>query len=528
MLLFSRRVSRVLAAVSVHSKFATPPGGIKMSTKAHSDSQEATKKLRDAGLLLSRALIGDKWCEAFDGRTITVSNPATGEFLADVPFMGRKETELAITVANEAFPVWSQKTTAERSKLLRNWFDLLIEHKEELGRLMTLEQGKPLKEAIGEIVYAAGFVELYAEEAKRIYGEIIPAATHDKRLIVLRQPVGVVGAITPWNFPLAMITRKVAPALAAGCTIIVKPSEFTPLSAVAAAKLALQAGIPPGVLNIVIGDAPQIGGALLESTKVRKITFTGSTQVGKKLMEGSAATVKKVSLELGGNAPCIIFDDANIEVAVRGALAAKYRNSGQTCVCINRILVQDGIYEEFAKAFAQAVSGLHVGNGLEEGVTQGPLINPAAVAKVVSHVEDAVAKGARVLVGGKTHSLGRTFYEPTVLADTTPDMKIFCEEVFGPVAPLFRFKDEKEAVRLANDTHFGLASYVFTENISRAWRVAEALEYGMVGLNEGLISTEVAPFGGVKQSGLGREGSKYGLDEYLEMKYVCFGNMASS
>ncbi|KAL3684938.1 hypothetical protein R1sor_002960 [Riccia sorocarpa] len=527
MLHFARRVSKGLPAIALWSKFDNPQLRCKMGTEAHSDSQEWAKKLRDTGLLLSKALIGDKWCGSIDGRTITVSNPATGELLANVPFMSRKETELAITAAHEAFPAWSQKTSTERSKLLRKWFDLLIEHKEDLGHLMTLEQGKPLKEAVGEIVYAAGFVELYAEEAKRVYGDIIPATTHDKRLIVLRQPIGVVGAITPWNFPLAMITRKVAPALAAGCTIIVKPSEFTPLSAVAAAKLALEAGIPPGVLNIVIGDGPQIGAALLESTKVRKITFTGSTQVGKKLMEGCAATVKKVSLELGGNAPCIIFDDANIEVAVRGALAAKYRNSGQTCVCINRILVQDGIYEEFAEAFGQAVSRLQVGNGLDTGVTQGPLINRAAVEKVESHVEDAVSKGARVLVGGKKHSLGRTFYEPTVLVDATPSMKIFSEEVFGPVAPLIRFNDEKEAVRLANDTEFGLASYVFTENISRAWRVAEALEYGMVGLNEGVISTEVAPFGGVKQSGLGREGSKYGLDEYLEMKYVCLGNISS-
>ncbi|KAG6541028.1 hypothetical protein Mapa_017601 [Marchantia paleacea] len=521
MLVFARRVSRGLASTLVH-----PRGRCKMGTVAHSNSHVAARKLKDAGLLLSRALIGDKWCDAMDGRTLNVTNPATGELLTSVPFMGRKETELAITAAHEAFPAWSQKTNTERSKLLRKWFDLLIQNKEELGRLMTLEQGKPLKEALGEIVYAAGFVELYAEEAKRIYGDIIPATTQDKRIFVLRQPVGVVGAITPWNFPLAMITRKVAPALAAGCTIIVKPSEFTPLSAMAAAKLAIEAGIPAGVLNIVTGDAPQIGAALLESTRVRKITFTGSTQIGKKLMEGSAATVKKVSLELGGNAPCIIFDDANIDLAVKGALAAKYRNSGQTCVCVNRIFVQDGIYAEFAKAFAQAVSKLQVGNGLDDGVTQGPLINPAAVMKVESHVEDAVAKGAKVLTGGKKHSLGRTFYEPTVLADATVDMRIFSEEVFGPVAPLIRFKDDKEAVAMANDTEFGLASYIFTENITRGWRIAEALEYGMVGLNEGLISTEVAPFGGMKQSGLGREGSKYGLDEYLEMKYLCLGNMS--
>ncbi|CAM6123936.1 unnamed protein product [Calypogeia fissa] len=496
-----------------------------MGTTALTNSQAVAKELKDAGLLLSKALIGDKWIDAIDGRTVAVNNPATGDFLTDVPYMGKKDTELAINAAYKAFPAWSQKTAKERSNLLRKWFDLLMLNKEHLARLMTLEQGKPVQESLGEVSYGAGFVEFYAEEAKRVYGDIIPAPTADKRIFVLRQPVGVVGAITPWNFPIAMITRKVAPALAAGCTIVVKPSEFTPLCATAVAKLALEAGIPPGVLNIVIGDAPQIGSALMESSKVRKFTFTGSTEVGKKLMASAAATVKKISLELGGLAPCIVFDDADLDVAVKGALAGKYRNAGQTCVCVNSILVQDDIYDKFAEAFTKAVLTLQVGNGLDKGVTQGPLINDKALAKVHSHVDDAVAKGAKVLTGGKNHSLGRTFYEPTVLGDATEDMKIFREEVFGPIAPLLRFKNEEDAIRMANESEFGLASYVFTENISRGWRVAEGLDFGMVGLNDGLISTEVAPFGGQKQSGLGREGSKYGLDEYLEMKYLCLGNM---
>ncbi|KAJ7554641.1 hypothetical protein O6H91_05G001800 [Diphasiastrum complanatum] len=488
-------------------------------------SEVALKELHEAGLLRSQGLIGGKWMHAHDGRTLPVYNPATGELIINVPFMGEKETELAIDAAWDAFPSWSQKTALERSRFLYKWYELLVAKKEDLARLMTLEQGKPIKEALGEVLYGAGFVQLYAEEAKRVYGDIIPATLPDRRLFVLKQPVGVVGAITPWNFPLAMITRKVAPALASGCTVIVKPAELTPLTALAAAELALQAGIPPGVLNVVMGDAPQIGSALLESTKVRKITFTGSTAVGKKLMAGAAKTVKKVSLELGGNAPCIVFDDADIDVAVRGTLTSKYRNSGQTCVCINRVLVQDGIYDRFAEALKKAVLALQVGNGLDDGVTQGPLINEAAVKKVEAHVQDAVNKGANILTGGKRHSLGSTYYEPTIIGNATEDMLIMREEVFGPVAPLIRFKTEEDAIRIANSTEFGLASYLFTENMSRGWRVAEALEYGMVGFNEGSISTEVAPFGGVKQSGLGREGSKYGIDEYLEMKYICLGNM---
>jgi len=482
-------------------------------------------QLKNMELLKSQGLVGSNWADAQDGRTFPVNNPATGELLTSVPFMSSRDTQNAIAAASHAFPSWSRRTAHDRSKLMRRWFDLLIENKDDLAKLMVLEQGKPFAEAANEVVYGAGFVEFFAEEGKRVNGDIIPSPFPEKRMFVMKQPVGVVGAITPWNFPLTMITRKVAPALAAGCTIIVKPAELTPLTALAAAELALQAGIPPGVINVVMGDSVEIGNAMMESTEVRKITFTGSTAVGKILMAGAAKTVKKVSLELGGNAPCIIFDDANLEIAVKGALAGKYRNSGQTCVCVNRILVQDGIYDRFAQAFAKAVSELRVGNGLEEGITQGPLINKAAVDKVEKHVKDAVSKGAKVLLGGKRHSLGGTFYEPTVLGDASDRMLIFREEVFGPVAPLVRFKTDEEAIKMANDTEFGLAAYFFTENIARGWRVAESLEYGIVGLNEGLVSSEVAPFGGMKQSGLGREGSQYGIDEYLELKYVCLGNM---
>ncbi|KAI5082919.1 hypothetical protein GOP47_0002662 [Adiantum capillus-veneris] len=509
-----------------HRPYTVVPAQVRALT---SSAQEvAISQIKEAGLFRSKALIGGNWVGANDGRTLPVHNPATGEVLVEVPHMGELETKAAIDAASKAFSSWRELPGSERSKLLRKWYDLIIANKEHLGHLMTLEQGKPLKEAFGEVVYGAGFVEFFAEEAKRIYGDIIPAPTSDRRLLVLKQPVGVVGAITPWNFPLAMITRKVAAALAAGCTTVIKPSELTPLTALAAAELASQAGIPPGVLNVVMGDAPRIGNALMESAEVRKITFTGSTAVGKKLMAAAAGTVKKVSLELGGNAPCIIFDDADVDVAVKGTLNSKFRNTGQTCVSINRIFVQAGIYDKFANAFASAVRSLEVGNGLVNGVSQGPLINEAAVGKVERHLEDAVSKGAKVLLGGKRHSLGGTFYEPTVLTDASTKMLIFREEVFGPVAPLIRFTTEEEVIQMANDTVFGLAAYFFTQNISRAWRVAEALEFGIVGVNEGLISTEVAPFGGVKQSGLGREGSKYGIDEYLEMKYVCLGNMQNS
>ncbi|RXH86685.1 hypothetical protein DVH24_021958 [Malus domestica] len=514
-----------------------------LSRQISMDAKSFVSQLNGAGLLRSQGLIGGRWSDAYDGNTIKVHNPATGEVITTVPCMGQRETNDAISSAY----AWSNLTASERSKYLRKWYiccsvilylfvvelalilnlvfhfpphpsryDLIISHKEELGQLITLEQGKPLKEAIGEVNYGAAFIEFYAEEAKRVYGDIIPATLADRRLFVLKQPVGVVGAVSPWNFPLAMITRKVGPALACGCTVVIKPSEYTPLTALAAAELALQAGIPPGVVNVVMGNASEIGDALLASPQVRKITFTGSTAVGKKLMAGAAGTVKKVSLELGGNAPCIVFDDADLDVAVKGTLAAKFRNSGQTCVCANRIIVQEGIYEKFMDAFVKAVQNLQVGDGFSEGVVQGPLINEAAVQKVESFVQDALSKGAQVVLGAKRHSLGMTFYEPTVLRDVKSDMLISREEVFGPVAPLLRFKTEEEAIRIANDTNAGLAAYIFTNSIQRSWRVSEALEYGLVGVNEGLVSTEVAPFGGVKQSGLGREGSKYGMDEYLE------------
>ncbi|XP_020573294.1 succinate-semialdehyde dehydrogenase, mitochondrial [Phalaenopsis equestris] len=488
-------------------------------------SSDTISRLRESGLLKTQGLIGGKWVDSYDGKTIKVENPATGELLANVPFMGKKETEDAISSAYSTFNSWSKLSASERGKRLRKWYELLLAHKDDLALLITLEQGKPLKEALGEVAYGASFIEFFAEEAKRVYCDIIPTTQNDRRLLVIKQPVGVVGAITPWNFPLGMIARKAGPALACGCTLVVKPSEYTPLTALAAAELALQAGIPPGALNVVLGNASEIGDALLESTQVRKITFTGSTAVGKKLMAGSANTVKKVSLELGGNAPCIVFDDADIDVAVKGTLAAKFRNSGQTCVCANRILVQEGIYDKFAKAFSESVQKLQVGNGLEEGVVQGPLINETAVEKVERLVKDATSKGANIVLGGKRHSLGMTFYEPTVIGNANNEMLVCREEIFGPVASLLRFKTEEEAISIANDTNAGLAAYLFTQSIPRSWRVSEALEYGLVGINEGLISTEVAPFGGVKQSGLGREGSKYGIDEYLEIKYVCFGNI---
>ncbi|XP_058217667.1 succinate-semialdehyde dehydrogenase, mitochondrial [Rhododendron vialii] len=503
---------------------STPP----LSRQIGMESQSVAARLNSSGFLRTQGLIAGKWTDAYDGKTIKVHNPATGEVIANVPCMGGKETNDAISSAYDAFKSWSKVTAAERSKCLRKWYDLIVAHKEELGQLITLEQGKPLKEAIGEVIYGASFIEFAAEEAKRVYGDIIPSTLPDRRLFVLKQPVGVVGAIAPWNFPLAMITRKVGPALACGCTVVVKPSELTPLTALAAAELSLQAGIPPGAVNVVMGNASAIGDALLASPEVRKITFTGSTAVGKKLMAGAAGTVKKISLELGGNAPCIIFDDADLDVAIKGTLATKFRNSGQTCVCANRIIVQEGIYDKFASALSNAVQKMQVGDGFHEGVLQGPLINEAAMQKVESFLEDATSKGAKVLLGGKRHSLGMNFFEPTVIADVNSEMLMSREEVFGPVAPLMRFKTEEEAIRIANDTNAGLAAYLFTTNMQRSWRVSEALEYGIVGVNEGLVSTEVAPFGGVKQSGLGREGSKYGMDEYLEIKYVCLGNMSSN
>ena len=483
-------------------------------------------QLRDPQLFREQAFINGAWVAASTGATVTISNPATGTRLAAVPDMGVSETRQAITAADAAWPAWRALTAKQRGTILRQWHDLIVAHADDLALLMTSEQGKPLAEARGEALYAATFVEWFAEEAKRTYGEVIPAPVATQRLVVLKQPIGVCAAITPWNFPAAMITRKVSPALAAGCTVIVKPAEQTPLTALALAVLAERAGFPPGVFNIVTGSAasaPLIGGELTGNPTVRKLSFTGSTEVGRLLMAQCAPTLKKVSLELGGNAPFIVFDDADIDAAVEGAMASKYRNAGQTCVCANRLLVQDGVYEAFAAKLAARVAALKVGIGTEEGVTQGPLIDSQALAKVEAHVADAVAKGARVLTGGKRHAQGGTFFEPTVLADVTASMRCAREETFGPVAPLFRFHDEAEAIALANATEYGLAGYFYARDLSRVWRVAEALEYGMVGVNVGLIANEVAPFGGVKQSGIGREGSRHGIDEYLEIKYVCLG-----
>ncbi|KAK9057656.1 hypothetical protein SSX86_022492 [Deinandra increscens subsp. villosa] len=485
------------------------------------ETESIVARLKSCGLFPTKGLVGGKWIDAYDGNTIEVTNPANGEVIASVPFMGERETQDAISSAYDALSHWSKLTANDRSSRLRKWYNLVMKHKEELAQLITLEQGKPLKEATAEVVYGASYIEFFAEEAKRVNGDILPSPSPNRRLFVLKQPVGVVGAITPWNFPFAMITRKVGPALACGCTVVIKPSELTPLSALAVAELALQSGIPPGVLNVVMGDAPNIGNALLESPQVRKLTFTGSTAVGKKLMAAAAQTVKKVSLELGGNAPCIIFDDADLEVALKGSMATKFLYTGQACICTNRLLVQEGIYEKFINAFTNAVQNLKVGNGFTEGVAQGPLINEAAVQKVESLVQDAVSKGAKVVVGGKRHDLGFTFYEPTIISDVKNDMLIARQEIFGPVAPVIKFKTEEEAIQIANDTDSGLAAYLFTNSIQCSWRVTEALEYGIVGVNDGMFSSEVAPFGGFKQSGLGREGSKYGLDEYLEVNQVC-------
>lgn len=483
-------------------------------------------QLRDPQLLRNQAFIAGAWTAADSGATVAVTNPATGATLASVPDMGVAETRRAIDAANAAWPAWRALTAKQRGAILRNWHDLIIANADDLALLMTSEQGKPLAEARGEALYAATFVEWFAEEAKRTYGDVIPGTIANQRLLVLKQPIGVSAAITPWNFPAAMITRKVAPALAAGCPVVVKPAEQTPLTALALAVLAERAGFPPGVFNMVTGSAasaPLIGGELTGNPIVRKLSFTGSTEVGRLLMAQCAPTLKKLSLELGGNAPFIVFDDADVDAAVAGAMASKYRNAGQTCVCANRLLVQSGIYESFAQKLAAQVQALKVGVGTEAGVTQGPLIDAQALAKVEAHIADAVAKGARVLTGGKRHAQGGTFFEPTVLADVTPAMLCAREETFGPVAPLFKFTDEAEAIALANATEYGLASYFYARDLSRVWRVAEALDYGMVGVNVGLIANEVAPFGGVKQSGLGREGSRYGIEEYLEIKYVCMG-----
>jgi len=486
-------------------------------------------QLKDSALLKDKGYIDGKWAAARSGKVFAVDNPATGETVASVADMGVEETRAAIAAAEAAWPAWRKRSGKERALILRKWFELIVAATDDIALIMTTEQGKPLAEARGEVAYAASFVEWFAEEGRRVYGDTMPAPTADKRIVVVKQPIGVCAAITPWNFPAAMITRKVAPALAAGCTAVVKPAEYTPLTALALAELAERAGIPAGVFNIVTGTAArEIGKELTDSPVVRKLSFTGSTEVGRLLMAQSAPTLKKLSMELGGNAPFIVFDDADLDLAVEGAMASKFRNSGQTCVCANRLLVQSGVYEAFAQKLAAKVAELKVGNGLEPGVTQGPLIDADALRKVRTQVADAVARGARVLVGGKPHALGGTFFEPTVIADASADMLCAREETFGPLAPLFRFDTEEQAIALANDTEFGLASYFFSRDLARVVRVAEALEYGMVGINTGLISNEVSPFGGVKQSGFGREGSKYGIEEYLVVKQMCIGGIDRS
>ena len=480
-------------------------------------------QLNDPTLFRQQAFIDGRWRDASSGETLGVTNPANGQQLGRVPKMGAEETREAIDAAARALPAWRALTARERATILRRWFDLMMEHQDDLARLMTLEQGKPLAEAKGEIGYAASFIEWFAEEGKRIYGDTIPGHQADKRLLVIKQPIGVTAAITPWNFPSAMITRKAGPALAAGCTMVLKPASQTPFSALALAELANRAGIPEGVFNVVTGSASEVGNELTGNPLVRKLSFTGSTEIGRQLMEQCAKDIKKVSLELGGNAPFIVFDDADLDKAVEGALASKFRNAGQTCVCANRLYVQDGVYDRFAEKLQQAVSKLQIGDGLQPNVTIGPLIDEKAIAKVQEHIADALGKGARIVTGGKVHELGGNFFQPTILVDVPGDAKVAKEETFGPLAPLFRFKDEADVIAQANDTEFGLAAYFYARDLSRVFRVGEALEYGIIGINTGLISTEVAPFGGVKSSGLGREGSKYGIEDYLEIKYMCIG-----
>ncbi len=483
-------------------------------------------KLKDSSLLRQQCYIDGRWVDADSKRTLDVANPASGEKLGTIPNAGTAEARRAIEAAARAFPAWAARTAKDRGNILRRWSDLMLANQEDLATLMTAEQGKPFTESKGEIAYAASFLEWFGEEGKRLYGDVIPGHQPDKRLLVLRQPVGVVAAITPWNFPSAMITRKAGPALAAGCTFVCKPATQTPYSAFAMAELAARAGVPEGVLNILTGSATEIGGEMTSNPAVRKVTFTGSTEIGKKLMVQSASTLKKLSLELGGNAPFIVFDDADLDAAVQGAIASKYRNTGQTCVCANRLLVQDGVYDAFTAKLTEAVALLRVGDGLRGATDQGPLIDAKALAKVEEHIHDAVANGARVALGGKRHALGGTFFEPTILTNVTPKMMVAREETFGPIAPLFRFKTEAEAISMANDTEFGLAAYFYTRDLARSWRVQEGLEYGIVGVNTGIISTEVAPFGGMKESGFGREGSKYGILDYTELKYVCVGGIA--
>ncbi|EPN9319480.1 NAD-dependent succinate-semialdehyde dehydrogenase [Acinetobacter baumannii] len=482
-------------------------------------------QLNELALFRQQAFIAGKWCDADHQQTSKILNPATLEIIGTVPNMGKAEAERAIEAAKEAWPLWKNKTAKERSIILKKWFDLIISNADELAFILTSEQGKPLAEAKGEILYAASFIEWFAEEAKRVYGDIIPSPYPDARIVVNKQPIGVVAAITPWNFPAAMITRKVAPALAAGCPCIVKPAPETPFTALALVDLAVQAGVPAEIFSVITGDAAHIGDAIFESDIVRKFTFTGSTPVGKMLLERSAKTLKKVSLELGGNAPFIVFDDADLDAAIEGALIAKFRNAGQTCVCVNRFLVQAGIYEKFIAALSQKIQNFNIGNGLEAGHDIGPLINASAVKKVEAHIQDALDKNGRLVVGGKKHKAGELFFEPTLIADVTADMDVATQETFGPLAAVFKFETEQQAVEMANATEFGLAAYCYTKDLGRAWRMSEQLEYGMVGINKGLISNEVAPFGGIKQSGLGREGSKYGIEDYLEIKYTLFGGL---
>lgn len=482
-------------------------------------------QLNELALFRQQAFVAGKWCDADHQQTSEILNPATLEIIGTVPNMGKAEAERAIEAAKEAWPLWKNKTAKDRSIILKKWFDLIISNADDLAFILTSEQGKPLAEAKGEILYAASFIEWFAEEAKRIYGDIIPSPYPDARIVVNKQPIGVVAAITPWNFPAAMITRKVAPALAAGCPCIVKPAPETPFTALALVDLAVQAGVPAKIFSVITGDAAHIGDAIFESDVVRKFTFTGSTPVGKMLLERSAKTLKKVSLELGGNAPFIVFDDADLDAAIEGALIAKFRNAGQTCVCVNRFLVQAGIYEKFIAALSQKIQNFNIGNGLEAGHDIGPLINANAVKKVEAHIQDALDKNGRLVVGGKKHKAGELFFEPTLIADVTADMDVATQETFGPLAAVFKFENEQQAVEMANATEFGLAAYCYTKDLGRAWRMSEQLEYGMVGINKGLISNEVAPFGGIKQSGLGREGSKYGIEDYLEIKYTLFGGL---
>ncbi|MDC4363567.1 NAD-dependent succinate-semialdehyde dehydrogenase [Acinetobacter baumannii] len=482
-------------------------------------------QLNELALFRQQAFVAGKWCDADHQQTSEILNPATLEVIGTVPNMGKAEAERAIEAAKEAWPLWKNKTAKDRSIILKKWFDLIISNADELAFILTSEQGKPLAEAKGEILYAASFIEWFAEEAKRVYGDIIPSPYPDARIVVNKQPIGVIAAITPWNFPAAMITRKVAPALAAGCPCIVKPAPETPFTALALVDLALQAGVPAEIFSVITGDAVHIGDAIFESDVVRKFTFTGSTPVGKMLLERSAKTLKKVSLELGGNAPFIVFDDADLDAAIEGALIAKFRNAGQTCVCVNRFLVQASIYEKFIAALSQKIQNFNIGNGLEAGHDIGPLINANAVKKVEAHIQDALDKNGRLVIGGKRHTAGELFFEPTLIADVTADMDVATQETFGPLAAVFKFETEQQAVEMANATEFGLAAYCYTKDLGRAWRMSEQLEYGMVGINKGLISNEVAPFGGIKQSGLGREGSKYGIEDYLEIKYTLFGGL---